>query len=101
VSGASVVDAADIHRFADSRNNDPQNGLVLSKNAHWFFDQGLWTVTENLEVEVAEDEFDESGPEGLLLQPYHGRRLHLPSDAASGPDPVHLDWHRKNVFAAG
>jgi putative restriction endonuclease len=101
VSGASVVDAAHIHRFADSRNNDPRNGLALCKNAHWMFDQGLWTVAENLEVEVAQEEFDESGPEGLLLLPYRGQRLHLPRDSATWPDPAHLDWHRRKVFAAG
>lgn len=28
VSGTSVVDAAHIHQFADSRNNDPQNGIA-------------------------------------------------------------------------
>lgn len=33
VTGAIVVDAAYIHRFADSRNNDPRNGLALSKTA--------------------------------------------------------------------
>jgi putative restriction endonuclease len=88
-------------RLLDSRNNDPRNGLALCKNAHWMFDQGLWTVAENLEVEVAQEEFDESGPEGLLLLPYRGQRLHLPRDSATWPDPAHLDWHRRKVFAAG
>ena len=37
----SIVDAAHIHAFSDSRNNDPRNGLALSKNAHWQFDRGL------------------------------------------------------------
>ena len=31
----SIVDAAHIHEFSDSRNNDPRNGLALAKNAHW------------------------------------------------------------------
>jgi putative restriction endonuclease len=29
----SIVDAAHIHEFRDSRNNDPRNGIALSKNA--------------------------------------------------------------------
>gem|GEM_PF-5268008 len=37
----SIVDAAHIHEFRDSRNNDPRNGLALCKNAHWQFERGL------------------------------------------------------------
>src|SRR5205085_8113679 len=37
MTGKSIVDAAHIHQFSDSRNNEPQNGLALSKNAHWLF----------------------------------------------------------------
>ena len=43
IAAGSIVDAAHIHQFADSRNNDVQNGLALSKNAHWLFDIGLGT----------------------------------------------------------
>jgi putative restriction endonuclease len=41
ISAGCIVDAAHIHQFASSRNNDPRNGLALWKNAHWFFDTGL------------------------------------------------------------
>jgi putative restriction endonuclease len=50
------VDAAHIHQFADSRNNDPRNGLALSKNAHWLFDNGLRALTDDFKVIVAEGE---------------------------------------------
>lgn len=102
VDGATIVDAAHIRRFADSGDNDPRNGLALCKNAHWMFDEGLWTLTDDLTVEVADVSFAEAGPEGLLFTPYHGRRLaHLPRDSASWPAPMHIDWHRQNVFAKG
>jgi putative restriction endonuclease len=102
VDGATVVDAAHIHRFAESGNNDPRNGLALSKNAHWMFDLGLWTPADDLTVEVAAGAFDEAGPEGLRLAPYRGRRVaYLPRDPTDWPDPAHLAWHRRNVFAAG
>ncbi len=35
IAGHSIVDAAHIHPFARSRNDDPQNGIALCKNAHW------------------------------------------------------------------
>src|SRR5439155_11085292 len=67
IAGGSIVDAAHIHQFADSRNNDPRNGLALSKNAHWLFDNGLWTLDEDYRVRVAKGEFSEAGLEQHLL----------------------------------
>ena len=102
VDGATIVDAAHIHRFADSGNNDPRNGLALCKNAHWMFDEGLWTLADDLTVDVRDEKFVEAGPDGSLLSPFRGKRLvHLPRDPACWPDPVRLDWHRRVVFAAG
>ena len=100
VTGGAIVDAAHIHPFADSGNNDPRNGLALSKNARWMFDEGLWTWADHLTVEVAEETFAEAGLDGLRLLSYRGQRLaHLPDDPVGRPDPVHLDWHRRKVFA--
>jgi len=98
ITGASIVDAAHIHQFADSRNNDPHNGLALSKNAHWLFENGLWTLTDDYRVAVAVGRFaeDSSHQKGLMV--YRGLRIHLPGDRALWPNPVHLAWHRKNRF---
>lgn len=41
--GATIVDAAHIEQWAKTQNDDPANGLALSKNAHWMLDEGLWT----------------------------------------------------------
>jgi putative restriction endonuclease len=95
------VDAAHIHEFRDSRNNDPRNGIALSKNAHWTFDQGLWTIADDYRIIVAVGHFAEAGPnEESLLVSYHGRRLQLPEDKSLWPDPIHLAWHRKARFKA-
>jgi putative restriction endonuclease len=72
ITGASIVDAAHIHQFADSRNNDPRNGLALCKNAHWLFDNGLWTVSDDYRVIVADGCFAEDGPGHKLLREYQG-----------------------------
>jgi len=101
ITAGSIVDAAHIHEFRDSRNNDPRNGIALSKNAHWTFDQGLWTVSDDYRIIVAVGQFAEAGPnEDNLLASYHGRRLNLPEDRAHWPDPIHLAWHRKTRFKA-
>jgi len=98
ITGGSIVDAAHIHQFSDSRNNDPGNGLALCKNAHWLFDHGLWTLTDDYKVIVATGRFAEDGPDQKLLAEYHGHQLHLPSDPAVRPSPLHIAWHRNKRF---
>ena len=98
ITGKSIVDAAHIHQFADSRNNDPRNGVALSKNAHWLFDNGLWTLSDDYQVIVAAGEFTEAGPGQDLLGSFHGKRIALPREPALWPNPVHLAWHRKHRF---
>jgi len=100
ISAGSIVDAAHIHPFSDSRNNDPRNGIALCKNAHWLFDHGLWTVSDDYRVVVAVGTFSESSPDGPLLEQYHGRSLRLPRDESLWPGPIYLSWHRKHRFQA-
>lgn len=99
ISSGSLVDAAHIHEFADSRNNAIDNGIALSKNAHWSFDQGLWTISDEHRVIVAVDRFSEAAPEPAhLLRTYHAKPLYLPNDRSLWPSPVHLAWHRSKKF---
>lgn len=98
ITGASIVDAAHIHQFADSRNNDPRNGLALTKNAHWLFDNGLWTLSDEYRVIVAQEKFAEAGPEQHLLHQYNGRKIGLPNDESMWPSLHHLAWHRNKKF---
>lgn len=98
VDAGSIVDAAHIHPFANSRNNDPRNGLALSKNALWLFDQGLWSLTDDYKVMVAKDCFHESGEASFLLRSRANRRIGLPPDRALWPNGDHVTWHRTHVF---
>jgi putative restriction endonuclease len=101
ITAGSIVDAAHIHEFRDSRNNDPGNGIAPSKNAHWTFDQGLWTIADDYRVVVAVGQFAEAGPnEDNLLASYHGKQLHLPENRTLWPDPIHRAWQRKTRFKA-
>lgn len=98
IDAGSIVDAAHIHPFADSRNNDPRNGLALRKNAHWAFDEGLWTIDKDFRAVVAADSFAEACPDGRAVSAYHSASLRLPSDRALWPDPKYVDWHRRKRF---
>ena len=101
VSSSSLIDAAHIHQFSDSRNNDVRNGIALCRNAHWQFDNGLWTIADDFTVLVAHDRFTEESPDQKPLSAYHGQKLRLPTDSALYPDPVHLAWHRRKWFRGG
>ncbi len=100
LSSECIVDAAHIHQFAASRNDDPRNGLALCKNAHWLFDNGLWSLSDDYRVIVARGRFDEEcldpGTKGLL--DYEGTSIHLPRDRSKWPALPNLMWHRKNKF---
>jgi len=98
ITGHSIVDAAHIHQYARSRNNDPENGIALCKNAHWLFDLGLWSVDDDFCVIVANGAFIESHPTQNSLVSLRGNRITLPSDSRFWPSRKHLEWHRLNRF---
>jgi putative restriction endonuclease len=98
ITGSSIVDAAHIHEFSDSRNNDVRNGLALCKNAHWSFDTGLWTLPDEYQVIVARGVFSEESPDHKALADYNGQNIRLPDDRMVWPDPAYIAWHRKNKY---
>lgn len=99
LNAGTIVDACHIHQFAKSRNNDLTNGIALCKNAHWLFDNGLWTIGDDYTVMVAERHFAEAGEAAQLLTAMHGRAIRLPTNPRHYPDRRHLAWHRHNRFA--
>lgn len=94
----SIVQAAHIHQHADSGNDDPGNGLALTPDAHWMFDQGLWTVIpkgDALLIHVAGDRFTEASPNERSLNGFHGKPLTFHEHARIRPAVEHFRWHRK------
>jgi putative restriction endonuclease len=98
-SGSSIVEAVHIHQFSKSRNDNPDNGLALTRDAHWMFDEGLWTVDARNRILVAREVFTEWGPDARWLKSRHGKILHFLDGVALRPATRHLAWHRINVFA--
>jgi putative restriction endonuclease len=92
--GAAIVDAAHIESWAASENDDIENGLALCKNAHWMFDEGLWSVLGDGRVVLAPHRFKENGPEALRLQPYASRFLQFADGVTLRPKPEYFSRHR-------
>ncbi|AUB82343.1 HNH endonuclease [Candidatus Thiodictyon syntrophicum] len=96
-----LVEAAHIHKHSESGDNDPRNGLALTRDAHWMFDRGLWTVDCQdgvYVVRVAEGRFEDESPIGRSLMQHQGGLLYLPETQGLRPDPKRLSWHRSSVF---
>jgi putative restriction endonuclease len=94
-SGESVVEAAHIEPFAKTRNNDIHNGLALSRNAHWAFDRGLWSVDDHFRILIHPNRFQEWGPDDLGLMNYRGHMLQFTPQALLRPHTEYLRRHRK------
>ncbi len=94
VNGTTALDAAHIHQFKQGGECHPTNGLALSKTAHWLFDRGYWSISDDYRILVAEKRFDESGEEGHLLKRRSGTLLLLPKQHHFWPEIQCLQWHR-------
>jgi putative restriction endonuclease len=98
-SGVALVEAAHIHQFSQSRNDDITNGMALCRNHHWAFDQGLWTLDLNYKVSIAQSEFLEISPNQKELASYQSTHLELswlPPQYRPSRDSI--DWHRNNIY---
>jgi putative restriction endonuclease len=94
----SIVQAAHIHQHAVSGNDDPRNGLALTPDAHWMFDQGLWTAVpkgDDFLVHVAKERFTETIPHPQSLAAHHGKPLSFHKNARLRPALEHFRWHAK------
>ncbi|HXE94812.1 MAG TPA: HNH endonuclease [Dongiaceae bacterium] len=98
LTSGTIVDACHIHQFSHSRNNDPTNGIALCKNAHWLFDNGLWSLRDDYTILTADRHFSEAGEAALLLGRMKGKQITLPTNDSYWPGQQHLEWHRKHKF---
>lgn len=98
-SGIALVEAAHIHQFAQSKNDDITNGIALCRNHHWAFDQGLWSIGTSFEIVVACGKFAEQAPNQTGLVSYHSKQLDFSwLQPEHRPSQKNLDWHRRHRF---
>src|SRR5260221_14401709 len=80
---------------ASSQNDDLTNGLALSKNPHWMFDEGLWSVGNDGRIAVAKHRLTENGPDQPRLTSYGGRFLQFADGISLRPAPQFFQRHRQ------
>jgi hypothetical protein len=86
------IEAAHIRPHAHHGNYLPSNGLMLSRDLHWAFDKGFFTITDNYKVKIHKDS------NSSFLAPFEGRDLFIPEDPFFRPNLENIKWHRDNVF---
>lgn len=77
--------------------DDPRNGLALSHTAHWAFDLGVFTISDQYEV-IVHPSVGKSESSNFSLLDMHGQRICLPKDADYHPHQEALRWHREEVY---
>lgn len=95
--GRAEVDAAHIRPVQHNGPDTINNGLALSGTAHWMFDRGLISLSDNYEILISRQVNDFDGVKGFLNTT--GKAI-LPARSVDWPHPRFLKWHREHCFKA-
>ena len=95
--GHTVVEAAHIKPWSQSKNDHPTNGLALCRLCHWSFDEGLMSVGKEYEVLISKRVQTDQNLLGHILT-LSGRNIFAPAEVRFHPDPKNLNWHRHEKF---
>ena len=77
--------------------DDPRNGIALSKSAHWAFDRGLFTISDQYEM-IINPKISAASIAKFPAIELDRRKILLPSDSCYWPHPDALAWHKQEVF---
>ncbi len=93
--GRAEVAAAHIQPVEANGPDIISNGIALSGTAHWMFDRGLISLSDDLEILVSRQVND---PEGVRAFINTSCRAFAPRRSSDRPHPHFLQWHRENCF---
>ena len=95
--GHTIVEAAHIRPWSESRDDRPANGMALCRLCHWSFDRGFMSVGKEYEVLISPLSREEQNNPGPIMTLDH-RPIFKPADDRYHPDQECLGWHRKEKF---
>lgn len=93
--GRAEVDAAHIKPVHAGGPDIVNNGLALSGTAHWMFDRGLISLSDDLDILISRQVNDADSVRAIINK--SGRALR-PRRSSDCPHPHFLRWHRDNCF---
>jgi putative restriction endonuclease len=92
--GRPEVQAAHIRSVEKDGPDTVRNGIALTGTAHWLFDRGLMTFSDDYQILLS----PHGVPDGLDKLILPERKLILPTEAHQRPHATYLEWHRENCF---
>ena len=84
-------EAAHIKPFSTGGNHAANNGLLLSRDLHWAFDKGCFTIDQAYEIKVHKKMKSSS------LAQYDGKKIKLPN-REFWPSIKNVTYHNQEVF---
>jgi putative restriction endonuclease len=93
--GRAEVAAAHIRPVEASGPDIVSNGIALSGTAHWMFDRGLISLSDDLQILISRQANDQDAVRAFIHQ---SGRAFPPLRASERPHPHFLNWHRENCF---
>ena len=93
--GRAEVSAAHIRPVEANGPDVINNGIALSGTAHWMFDRGLISLSDDLEILISRQVNDPDSVHGFINK---SRRALPPRRQLERPHPHFLQWHRENCF---
>jgi putative restriction endonuclease len=93
--GRAEVNAAHIRPVEHDGPDILTNGIALSGTAHWMFDRGLISLSDDLDILISRQVNDIDSVRSFIRK--EGRAA-TPERAVDRPRPDFLQWHRENCF---
>ncbi|MBT3227251.1 MAG: HNH endonuclease [Deltaproteobacteria bacterium] len=96
--GHTIVEAAHIIPWRETKDDSPINGMALCKVCHWSFDEGLMAVDQNYKVLVSgriQKDKNYPGHMSTLMD----RQIIMPEEERYFPGLQNLEQHRNQRFS--
>ncbi|MEG6508001.1 HNH endonuclease [Methyloligella sp. 2.7D] len=93
--GRAEVEAAHIRPVEADGPDIVSNGLALSGTAHWMFDRGLISLSDDHEILISRQVNDFDGIRSFINR---GGYALVPAKPHQRPHPHFLAWHREQCF---
>ncbi|WP_106768805.1 phosphorothioated DNA-binding restriction endonuclease [Paenibacillus faecalis] len=92
-----AIDAAHIQWHQAGGPDTEENGIALCSLHHKLFDRGVFTITGERELLVAEEAHGTHGFEEWLMR-FHGKKVRSPIHPVYTPKENFINWHIREVF---
>lgn len=93
--GRAEVEAAHIRPVEHDGPDIVSNGIALSGTAHWMFDRGLVSLSNDLKILISRHTKDPNAVHAMINQTGY---LIAPERVFERPRAEFINWHRQNCF---